>query len=199
MLIAYGSYGLWQKYHTTHAAHPIISTHVLDSSTATPDETPPPCDNYSVSASQPRRIILPSINASGCIEKVGLDKNGAIGVPNNVYLAAWYTRTVLPGDLGLSLIDGHVQGHYAPGIFQHLANLKAGDTFQIEFGDHSTRLFAVVSIHAYSPTDVASKMLQPDPTIKQQLNLITCGGTFDTTSKEYTQRILVISKLVQAS
>lgn len=196
-LIGYGSFGLWQKYYTTHNPNPIISTEVITNSTNKPDETPVPCAEYKVANDMPRRIILPSIGTEGCIQKVGVDQNNAVAVPSNIHLAGWFVNSVKPGDKGVSLIDGHVRGKYGPAIFTDLKKLSSGDKFQVEFGDQSIRNFEVVSTEELSIESASKQMLTPKQGIERQLNLITCGGNFDRNNQQYDKRVLVVSKLVK--
>ena len=194
-LIGYGGVGFWQKYRTTHRPNPLPpSQQTVTNSTDSPDETSVPCAEYKVSDDMPRRIILPSIGAEGCIQKVGVDQNNAVAVPSNIHLAGWFVNSVRPGEQGLSIIDGHVQGKYETGIFKNLDKLRPGDSFEIEFGDHSTKKFEVVSVQLLSINETTKQMFKPVDSIEKQLNLITCGGRFDKNSQQYDSRVLIASK-----
>lgn len=158
--------------------------------------TPKQADTYVVPADQPRSITLPSIHADGLIQRVGLTSDNALAVPSSIYFGGWYTGGSKPGDKGLSIIDGHVSGWYNDGIFKNLKNLHNGDMFTVEYGDRSTRKFAVVDVKTI-PEDKASMVLfQQRSDLPNQLNLITCGGKFDTKTDLYADRIIVISKFV---
>jgi LPXTG-site transpeptidase (sortase) family protein len=196
-LIGFGGYALWQKYRTTHSDKALPEAgQTVTHSTDRPDETPPDPDaDYSVPANQPRKISLPGIGAEGFIQKVGLDQNKAVAVPSNIHLAGWYSPGARPGDSGVALIAGHVQGVYAPGIFKNLSKLKAGDKYDIEFGDYTTRKFEVVSVTEYDVKDAAVHMLEKRSGIDKQLNLITCSGRYDAKANQYSKRVLVVSKL----
>jgi LPXTG-site transpeptidase (sortase) family protein len=197
-LLGFAGYGLWQKYSATHNPHPLpASSTVVTQSTARPNETPvPSTSTYSVPADQPRRINLPRIGAEGFIQKVATDQTGAMAVPSNVHMAGWFVGETKPGDNGLSIIDGHVQGKYEPGIFKNLDMLRTGDVFAVEFGDQSERHFQVSSVKSYSIEQAAHEMFVTQPDISQQLNLITCGGRFNAQQHLYEQRTIVISKRI---
>lgn len=177
-------------------SEPIDQNTIVDSTDA-PEENKPDCDSYKVAPGAPRKINLPDINVDGCIMQVGIDQNNAIAVPNNIHLAGWYTNSVLPGQRGLSIIDGHASGKYNPGIFNKLGQMKKGNTFSIEFGDGSIKKFEVVSINSYTTEETTQKMFEPVNSAKSQLNLITCTGNYDKKTREYDKRILVVSKLVE--
>jgi LPXTG-site transpeptidase (sortase) family protein len=198
LLITYSGLGFWNKYSRTHSYHPLPSSSLtINTNSNKPDETPiNPNSSYQVPANQPRMISLPTIKASGFIQKVDLTKDNALGTPNSVFMAGWYVGMVKPGDNGVSIIDGHVQGYYNPGIFKHLDSLKPGDTFTVQFGNLSSRQFEVVSVTSYSVSDIAQHMFVQQTGINKQLNLITCGGNYSPATQEYDRRVLVVSKLV---
>ena len=192
LLIFYGIFGLLKRWLSTHGTDhpPTISQNAV-----IPSEKPV-SDNYSVPPDQPKQIVLPSINAKGYIQKVDLTKDGAVGSPDNVLMAGWYDRSIKPGNVGLSIIDGHVQGYYRPGIFKQLANLKQNDNFTVVYGDNSVRKFQVVSVNNIDENKAAQALFAKNSAIKQQLNLITCSGKFDKAQNEYLQRTIVVAKLV---
>ncbi len=183
-------------YSTTHNKNPVITNDVITHTTDKPDETKPFCETYKTDANTPRFISMPTINTSGCILKVGIDQTGAVAAPNNIFLAGWFVNSVTPGELGVSLVDGHNGGRYADGIFKSLKNIKPGDRFSVEFGDKSLRNFEVVSVDSYPVADTAKHMLEPNPDIKRQLNLVTCTGTFDDARIQFDKRLVVVSKRI---
>jgi len=154
-----------------------------------------PVTNYTVPAKQPLSITIANADIEGYIQKVGVDQNKDITAPNNVNLAGWFTDSVLPGGLGLSIIDGHVDGRTQRGIFHNLKQVKVGDEVIITYGDKSTKTFTVFATHSLASDDSASSLFNQDPKVVSQLNIITCTGKYDTASKEYRQRLIVSAKL----
>ncbi len=195
-LFVYGGLIFWERYQATHKKPATINQQAITDSTADPDESKPDCDNYKTEASKPRKIMLPSINVDGCIMQVDIDQYGAVAVPNNIHLAGWYTNSPLPGEKGVSIIDGHASGKYNPGIFKKIEELKKGDNFTIEFGDKATKTFEVVDVQKLSVEQTTKKMYENIPGVENQLNLITCGGNFDSKTNQYDKRVLIISKLL---
>lgn len=198
VLIAFGAWGLWQHYLATHNPNPVISTKIVMHSTDEPDETPPNCDDsYTVSKNDPRKLELPSVNKSGCIQKVGIDQEKAVAVPTNVHVAGWYVGSARPGESGVSLIDGHVSGRYSEAVFTGLSKLKTGDPIRVQFGDKSWREFKVVDKQSLPAGEAGGVMLKQLDDIDKQLTLITCGGRFDRASQSYEDRVIIRSKLVE--
>jgi LPXTG-site transpeptidase (sortase) family protein len=172
---------------------------VVTKTLARPSSTPVTADNYTSTAApnEPSYISLPTINAAGYIQKVGVDQYNQMAAPTNVHLAGWYINSLLPGQAGLSVIDGHVDGYYHnQGIFGKLDKLKAGDIFTVTFGNGSQKSFAVKSSQLVDAGSVPSVLFAHDPTIPSQLNLITCGGDYDGVSHTYDKRTVIISVLV---
>jgi LPXTG-site transpeptidase (sortase) family protein len=194
ILVASGSYGLYQRFTATHSPQPHDAKQIVGHTDSHPSEAPIN-DDYTVDADMPRRIIMPTIDTKAYIQKVLVDQHQTIATPNNVNLAGWYVKSPKPGQSGVSIIDGHVQGRYSPGAFKRLAELKTGDDIHIEYGDHKLLTFEVVSVDNM-PVDEAGKQqyVQLAGTDKQ-MTIITCAGTYDKASSSYDQRTLVRTQL----
>lgn len=173
-----------------------VAGEVLTYSTDKPEETKPKKETYKWQGqlTDPKFITLPTINADGFIQKVGVDQNKQIAVPNNIHVAGWFNQSVLPGEKGLSIIDGHVTGRVNNGIFKDLEKLKDGDTFKIEFGNGTSKDFKVVKKVDVLVKDAAGVLFSQEPGIERQLNLITCSGVFDKKSQSYPNRLIVITQ-----
>lgn len=177
---------------------PESTPEVITHSTDTPDETKPEKGyEWKGAPNDPKYIKLPTINAEGFIQNVGVDQNKQVAVPTNIHMAGWFADSVKPGQKGLSIIDGHLDGKDADGIFIHLQDMKKDDTFTIELGDGSTKQFKVTSITTVDTKDAANVLFSQDPKATNQLNLITCGGNFDRSSRLYDKRVIVSSEVIQ--
>jgi len=164
-------------------------------SSDTPSEATVSSDFFmQVADDQPREIILPTIQTTGYIRRVGIDQNNQIAVPDSIYLAGWYVNSVKPDEAGLSIIDGHVLGNYNDAIFKDLHALKPGDTFSIIYGDDSEKIFRVIEIKTLPIDETIAYLMQHDTAIQKQLNLITCGGNYDSSSNQYDMRVIVKSE-----
>ena len=169
-----------------------IPNNVVTDSVEEPSETKP--KEYNVAPDLPKSIKIPKIKKEGYIQLVGIDKEGRIAVPTNVYLAGWYINSVKPGEKGLSIIDGHRDGSTIGGIFRDLEKLKKGDTLTIEYGDSSIKEFEVVDLKILSVNDAYDFMYSKIEGIDIQLNLVTCGGTFNRDARTYDKRVIVRAK-----
>lgn len=197
-LICFSAWGFLRRYTATHNSKPIIPTETVTHSMDTPDETPPvdACDAYTAPANEPRKIEVPSIGTSGCVQKVGIDQRNAIAAPTNIHLAGWYVNSALPGEKGVSIIDGHVQGRYGTAIFTNLDRLRSGDQIKVQLGDESWREFEVVSIGTYSVNETNDELFKSANGVDKQLTLVTCAGTYNSQTKTYDKRVIVRAKKV---
>jgi len=192
--IAFGLFGIISYFNVKQGGVP-APTHTATQSPDKPSEQPVP-PSYNVRADQPKEINLPTIKAKGFIQKVAVDKNNQIVAPGNIHMAGWYTGSVKPGEPGLSIIDGHVNGVYAKAVFYDLIRLKANDTFTVTYGDNSVRTFKVVKIEAVPVAQATKALFERDESITSQLNVITCGGKYIAETQTYDGRVIVTAEAI---
>ena len=166
-------------------------------STNEPNESKKDADNYKWvgSPNDPKKIMIQKIGVDAYVQKVGIDQDKKIAVPNNVHLAAWFTESVRPGENGLSIIDGHVSGRKTEGVFKNLKNLQKGDTFNIERGNGTKLTFKVFETRTVPEGEAAAILFSQNPKVLSQLNLITCGGEFNKKSQQYSDRVIISAQL----
>lgn len=187
---------LWQ---TTASPTQITKAPVVTYSTDKPSEKKPGSSYaWQGTAQDPKKIVIPSIGVDAYLQNVGVDQKHEVAVPNNIHLAGWFVDSVRPGDKGLSIIDGHINGVSHNGVFDQLAAVHSGETYTIEFGDDSRRQFKIVSVDEVDLDQAASVLFSQKPSITRQLNLITCGGEWDQDKRLYNKRIIVVSEALSA-
>lgn len=170
----------------------IYTDGVVTFSVEKPEETEP--EEYDVAPDMPKRILIPKITVNGYIQLVGIDQEYNIAVPTNVHLAGWYVNSVKPGEVGLSIMDGHRDGSSVGGIFRNIEKLVKGDEIQIEYGDGSIKDFKVVEVIQVSIEDAFDIMYEKRDSVVRQLNLVSCGGRYLREQKTYEDRIIVIAE-----
>ncbi len=173
---------------------------VLASSTANqgvgvPSEeeiTPNEIINYRVAPDMPRLIKIPRLNVDARIKRLGMESNGMLTSPINVFDAGWYDGSSKPGENGAVLINGHVHGPTKPGVFARLNNLKQGDTVEIERGDGKKIIYQVSTTESVDQNKIdMAKVLTPIEPGKQGLNIITNSGRYDIKTNKYEQSLVV--------
>ena len=163
-----------------------------------PSESDPAKSGYKWEGApnDPKKLVIPEIDLDGYIIKVAIDQKNDVAAPNNINLAGWYVRSVRPGNKGLSVIDGHLDGNSKPGIFNKLSELKIGNKFTVQYGDDSKKQFQVISTNTVDTDRAVGYIFSQDPKVKSQLNLVTCGGNFDKSKHLYDKRVVVASSLI---
>lgn len=153
--------------------------------------------NYKVAPDLARYIKIPSINVYARVMQVGETSKGAIDVPGNVHDAAWYNASAKPGQVGATVLDGHVSGWGTAGVFHDIKKLSAGDTVQIVKGDNTILTYKVIKTVVYDAKKVDMQaVVNPVSKGKSGLNLITCDGHVKAGTSEYTQRVVVFTEKV---
>lgn len=176
-----------------------VTTGVITHSTDTPSEVKPPKDYKWVGGPQdPKKIIIPKISAEGFVQQVGVDQNNQVAVPNNLYMVGWFVQTAQPGKPGLSVIDGHVTGRVNDGIFKNLDKLKKGDRYTVEQGNGNKLTYEVIGSQSAPAAKSVAIIFSQDPSVKSQLNLVTCSGTYNKDTHSYPDRLVVASKLISS-
>lgn len=138
-------------------------------------------------------LSFPSLGQEFYIQKVGIDHDGRVVVPTYIDLAGWLKDSVVPGEPGLSVIDGHVSGRYRAGVFKELHRLKTGDQIIIEMGDATLRKFKVTSTITVPEAEASKALFANQETTERQLNLITCAS-YNAATKSYLDRLIVSAR-----
>lgn len=147
--------------------------------------------------SEPVRIEIPSLGVNAPVMRLGQDPDGAVQVPplGNRNLAGWYDRTVLPGQAGTSVILGHVDNFTGTSVFFSIKLLRPGDTVKVVRADGKTAEFSVDGVQKVAKATFPSSAIYGN-TRYPGLRLITCGGPFDSATRQYLDNIVVYSHLV---
>ena len=146
-------------------------------------------------------LDVPSIGIHGAnLVQLGQDTDGSIQVPavgpNSP--AGWFQNSPTPGQLGASVIVGHVDSATAgPAIFYRLGTLRPGDTATVTRADNTVAAFSVDSVEKYAKATFPTLQVFGD-TDHAGLRMITCGGTFNPTKASYEDNIVVYAHLVSS-
>ena len=136
---------------------------------------------------------MPAINVDAGIEPLGLTPDKAMEAPKDPDKVGWYRLGPRPGESGNALVDGHVDWGQKTRVFWGLRNLKPGDMVIVTDADGKKHEFAVQWSKWYDANaSVSDSFAQSDQT---ELTMITCGGEFDHTTRQYLSRLVVRAKL----
>ena len=168
---------------------------------ARPSAPPPATVGPVLQRSVPVAITASRIQVKAApLAQYGLDAQGAIAVPPSTATtpAGWYTGSPTPGQVGPSVIVGHVDSAAAgPSVFYHLSELRPGDRIEVTRADHTVAVFAVDSVETYAKAEFPT--LQVYGNIDHAgLRLITCGGLYIADKGHYQDNIVAYAHLVSS-
>ncbi|HWU07999.1 MAG TPA: class F sortase, partial [Streptomyces sp.] len=150
----------------------------------------------------PQRVEIPSLGIEATVVRRGLDEGGAIepppfGTPGAV---GWYAEGTEPGAEGAALLVGHVDTETKPAVFYALSTARPGEKVRVSRSDGGTAEFTIDDVQVLTRERFdAQKAYGPREDGRAELRLITCGGTYDRTSRSYTANVVVSAYLTAAS
>lgn len=159
----------------------------------TPLGTLPPLPKpVTMTAAPPVALQIPAIGVRTRLVPLGITQQGTLQVPSSPSVAGWYTGSPQPGEIGSSIIAGHIDSYLGPGVFFRLRELHPGDRIYVLQADGRSAVFRVTAVHQYPKAHFpAAAVYGPVP--DAELHLITCGGTFDYATRSYLSNIVVYS------
>ena len=178
--------------------HPLPGpAHVLKSTSAgsTTTTIPPEVIPQFALRSTPVQLSVPAIALDVSLSTLGLNPDGTVQVPTDIQQPGWYRLGPSPGQDGSAVILGHVDSYQGPAVFFNLRSLVAGDMVDVNLADGVSAQFKVTSVVMYLKTGF------PDDQVYAAhgygaLQLVTCGGTFDSQTDHYLSNIVVYTSLV---
>jgi sortase (surface protein transpeptidase) len=179
--------GVWAYRHYTEKPAP---------SAPQQEVVPPPKNTHQstlTAPERPTRLTVPGISVDTTIDPVGLDADGAMGVPRSLKTVGWYDKSAQLGESHRPVIlDGHYGLDSSPGVFYKLRTLAIGDTFTITGTYGKTVEYTVTSVET-APLEVLDmeKVFNYGDGKKETAVIITCEGTFDSRRATYNNRYVV--------
>ena len=193
VLIGSGCLILGLQEHQHPLAGPVTSLRVPKAVKA--KATPAKVTTLATARSTPVELKIPAISLTVSLSTLGLNADGTVQVPTDVQQPGWYGLGPSPGEIGSAVILGHVDSRAGPAVFFKVPSLVAGDIVDVSFADGVTAQFKVTSTAIYLKTHF------PDQAVYTShgdgaLQLVTCGGVFDTQTGHYLSNIVVYTSLV---
>jgi Sortase domain len=152
----------------------------------------------SLHRSVPVAVDIPAIGVHTSLLRLGISPGGTIAVPAlpaQAARAAWYRYSATPGQIGTSVIEGHVDSYQGPAVFFRLGALMPGDRISVRLADGVTAVFRVTGVRLYSKDRFPAGRVY-GASRYAALHLITCGGDFDEATGHYLGSTVVFASLV---
>ena len=111
--------------------------------------------------------------------------------------AAGHKYSATPGQVGSSVIEGHVDSARGPAVFFRLGALHPGNTIEVTLADGVTAVFRVTGVREYAKSRFPARAIY-GATDFAALRLITCGGAFDDATGHYLSSTVVYASLASS-
>lgn len=156
----------------------------------------------------PVRVDIPGIYIDAPVITLGVGDDTIPEVPQRPDQIAWYNFSATPGQNNNAVFSGHVdwqtsRGDPIPGVFYRLRELHIGDTITVTLETDDVLEYRVTGNVAtsYDDPNVVRSM---DPTIRDVITLITCGGSWEydpakDSGGNYSHRVVVRAERVQSA
>ncbi|MCX5382252.1 class F sortase [Streptomyces sp. NBC_00083] len=166
-----------------------------------PPGVPLPPAHDPLKGAPPQRVEIPSIGIAAPVVPRGLDADGAVDPPPFAQsgTVGWFDSGAQPGQAGAALLVGHVDTQSKPAVFYGLSAARAGERVKVTGADGTVAEFTIDDVQVFPRKHFdAAKVYGPRRTGRAELRLITCGGTYDRTTKAYTANVVVSAYLTDA-
>jgi sortase (surface protein transpeptidase) len=173
------------------------------STAATPSATAPssqPPSGPTLRRALPLHLSIPNIGVDTDLLQLGLNPDRTVQVPplSRHSEAGWYRNSPTPGQLGPSVILGHVDSaEYGPAVFFRLGALRPGNRVSVTRADNTVAVFRVDRVVSYAKDHFPTLTVYGN-TDNAALRLITCGGRFDFSTRNYESNIVAYASLVSS-
>ncbi|MER6347403.1 class F sortase [Streptomyces sp. NPDC001595] len=147
--------------------------------------------------SKPVRLLIPKISVDAPFTDLAIGPSGQLEPPPaaDTNLVGWYAKGPSPGEIGTSVIAGHVDTATSPAVFVGLGELEEGDVFHVRRADGRKASFEVDDVETFEKDDFPDERVYGDSS-RPEVRLITCAGEYDRKVRDYTENLVVFAHLV---
>ena len=150
-----------------------------------------------MNASKPKQITVSRLGIDYGIVELGQNADETMETPPLFdMVAGWYKYSPTPGEIGPSIIVGHIDTYKGASVFWRLREIVPGDEVSILREDGSTVRFKVTGLKQFEQSNFPTEEVYGN-TDDAQLRLITCGGTFDKKTLHYSENTVVFATMIR--
>lgn len=137
----------------------------------------------------PVRLLLPSLHVSASIIPEGAAPHGALDLPADPRSVGWWAGGAMPGaPAGTVVLAGHVDTITTLGALFEARLLPIGAPVLVQTSNGTAR-YAVAGRRVYRKSSLPAALF--DSTGNPRLVLVTCTGTFNPTTRHYSDNLVV--------
>ncbi len=149
---------------------------------------------YSLPRSIPTRMNIESIGLSTSLISTTVGDLGELLVPSRYDVAAWYDKSPTPGEIGPSVIVGHLNSFEGDAVFAKLSKLTPGSMITVTRADGTQANFKAEVIKEIPQDGFETDEVYGNINYAG-LRLITCGGSYNFITGRYTNNTVVFASL----
>jgi sortase (surface protein transpeptidase) len=144
----------------------------------------------------PKFVVIPRINVKAPVEALAMTSAADAHAPYKWGDVAWYDRSPRPGDVGRSMVFGHLDSYCCPAVFYGLRYLKRGDVVQVQYKQGRPLTFKVMWSDSYWANKLPNQFLFGRSN-QRDLILMTCTGIFHPgAGGGYDHKLVVYARFV---
>ena len=195
LLAALGFFAMGLRGHQDPLAGPAAPQLVPPSVAGSTAPAPSGVVDPVVARSAPVKLRIPAIGLSVSVSALGLNPDGTVQVPTDFQEAGWFRLGPSPGQVGSAVILGHVDSYRGPAVFFRLRSLRAGDRVEVSLANGVVAHFVVRRVALYPKERFPARRVYASRG-HSTLQLVTCGGEFDTRTRSYLSNVVAYTSLV---
>ena len=158
----------------------------------------PPAGMSPVDRSTPVALRIPAINLAVSLSTLGLNPDRTVQVPTDFQEPGWFDLGPSPGQVGSAVILGHVDSYQGPAVFFRLRALHPSDQVEVSLADGMIAHFMVTTVVQYPKDQFPAEQVYASHG-GSALQLVTCGGAFDTHTRSYLSNVVAYTTLTSVS
>jgi hypothetical protein len=147
-------------------------------------------------AARPRHVDIPAIGVSAAVIPLGLESDGTMQTPKKWGDTGWYEPGNEPGERGPAVIAGHIDSTSGAAVFYRLRDLRRGNLIRVRRADGSVVRFRVEGLERWPKATFPTRRVFGRTPIST-LRLVTCGGSFDSSTGHYLDNTIVYAARVR--
>ncbi len=143
------------------------------------------------------RMVIPKIGVNAPVTVRTMGSDGVMGAPNGRFDVVWYDFSAAfpgmggyPGSSGNAVFSGHVDYHpHYTAVFWDLRLLAPGDIIEVYLSDGTVARYSVQWNQQIDPASDFSSYC--GATGGASITIVTCQGTFNPSTGQYSHRLVV--------
>lgn len=141
-------------------------------------------------------LDIPALELDEDLIELGIDDEHRLEVPDEPERVGWFTEGAGPGEIGPTVVVGHLDSNEGPAVFARLPELTPGDEMTLTDDAGAAVRYRVVETEDV-PKDRFPTWAVYDSSAQDTLRLITCTGPWDPTEGAHRDNRIVYAEAIE--